>query len=206
MKILVISDIHGNLNALDTVLAHAGKFDAAWCLGDLVGYGPDPNECVSRVRDLPNLSCIIGNHDAAALQQIDDETFNPEARTAIQWTRNALSDETISFLDNLPEKAQNGTVTMSHGSPRHPVWEYLLDVRTATSSFDYFSTPYCFVGHTHLPVIYTLNETDQYAQLIIPQAEKVLRLDSRADLESGLGWSTSRPGSTRLLCCIRFQR
>ncbi len=80
MRILVISDIHANLTALEAVLARAGEVDAAWCLGDLVGYGPDPNECVAKIRQLPNLVCIIGNHDAAALQQIDDEAFNPEAR------------------------------------------------------------------------------------------------------------------------------
>jgi len=185
MKILVISDIHANLYALEAVLQSAGEIDAAWCLGDLVGYGPDPNECVSRVRQLPNLTCIIGNHDAAALQQIDDETFNPEARTAIQWTRNALTHDTIAFLNNLPERNQNEKVTLAHGSPRHPVWEYLLDIRTATLSFDYFSTQYCFVGHTHLPVVYIYDEINQYARLVIPEAEKVMQLEFRAIMNPG---------------------
>ncbi len=77
MRILVISDIHANLTALEAVLAEAGEFDAAWCLGDLVGYGPDPNECIARIRELPGLLCIIGNHDLAALQQLDSGYFQP---------------------------------------------------------------------------------------------------------------------------------
>ena len=76
MRILVISDIHANLTALEAVLNASDDYDAVWCLGDLVGYGPDPNECVAKIRDLQNLLCIIGNHDEAALMQIDEETFN----------------------------------------------------------------------------------------------------------------------------------
>jgi predicted phosphodiesterase len=185
MRILVISDIHANLSALDAVLEAAGKFDAAWCLGDLVGYGPDPNECVARVRQLPGLICIIGNHDAAALQQIEDDAFNPEARTAILWTRQALTESAISYLNSLPETARNTQVTMSHGSPRHPVWEYLLDIRTATLSFDYFTTPCCFVGHTHLPVIYSLEKGAQFARLVIPEFEQTINLAPRMILNPG---------------------
>lgn len=185
MRILVISDIHANLTALDAVLEAAGKFDAAWCLGDLVGYGPDPNECVTRVRQLPGLICIIGNHDAAALQQIEDDVFNPEARTAILWTRKALTETTITYLNSLPETTRNTQVTLSHGSPRHPVWEYLLDVRTATLSFDHFTTPYCFVGHTHLPVVYILEKGSQFARLVIPEVDQTVQLTPRMILNPG---------------------
>ncbi len=158
MRILVISDIHANLTALDAVLTDAGEFDAAWCLGDLVGYGPDPNECIAKVRALPNLRCIIGNHDAAALDQIDTKTFNLEARQALEWTQKTLTESSISFLSSLQQKIEINNVTLTHGSPRHPVWEYLMDSQTAALNFDYFSTPYCFVGHTHLPVVYTREE------------------------------------------------
>lgn len=158
MRILVISDIHANLTALDAVLTDAGEFDAAWCLGDLVGYGPDPNECIAKVRALPNLRCIIGNHDAAALDQIDTATFNLEARQALEWTQKTLTESSISFLSSLQQKIEINNVTLTHGSPRHPVWEYLMDSQTAALNFDYFSTPYCFVGHTHLPVVYTREE------------------------------------------------
>lgn len=185
MQALIISDIHANLTALEQVIQDAGEFDAVWCLGDLIGYGPDPNECVTRIRQFPNLICILGNHDAAALQHIDDETFNPEARTAILWTRQAIAEGTIAFLESLPEIEENGQVTLTHGSPRHPVWEYLLDIRTATQSFDYFETPFCFVGHTHLPVIFSLNDDMQYAHLDVPEAGKPIELTPRAIINPG---------------------
>lgn len=188
MRVLVISDIHANLTALEAVLldAQARGYDTAWCLGDLVGYGPDPNECIERVRSLPQLACIIGNHDAAALEQIDVSTFNPEARNAILWTRQTLSEDSQKFLRSLPEKIViSDQVTLSHGSPRHPVWEYLLDLRTATLSFQHFETPLCFVGHTHLPTIYLYNEEDQSAQLQIPRTDSPIHLPNRAIVNPG---------------------
>ncbi|MFM8322388.1 MAG: metallophosphoesterase family protein [Chloroflexota bacterium] len=185
MRVLVISDIHANLTALEAVISQAGFFDAAWCLGDIVGYGPDPNECVSRVRRLPNLQCIIGNHDAAALKQIDSATFNPEARIAIQWTQQALTSDSRAFLGSLPEKLRQDEVTLTHGSPRHPVWEYLLDTRTATLSFDYFDTNLCFVGHTHLPVIYSLQDSYNLAHLNIPDPNIEVTLPGRAIANPG---------------------
>ncbi len=185
MHILVISDIHANLTALEAVLAAAGEIDAVWCLGDLVGYGPDPNECIERIRQLPDLNCIIGNHDAAALDQIDSDTFNPEARTAILWTRKALTNASWEFLNGLPEKIELDKVTLAHGSPRHPVWEYLLDTRTATLNFDFFSTPLCFVGHTHLPVIYSLHTDNHLAHLSIPEPNRAIALPDRAIVNPG---------------------
>ncbi len=185
MKILLVSDIHANLTALEAVLEAAQEFDAVWCLGDLVGYGPDPNECVNRIRQLPRLLCIIGNHDAAALMQIDADTFNPEARSALLWTRQALTDSSRNFLSSLPEKIKTPDVTLTHGSPRHPVWEYLLDTRTATINFDYFETPLCFVGHTHLPVIYSLFDDNHLARLSIPEPNQTLTLPKRAIINPG---------------------
>jgi diadenosine tetraphosphatase ApaH/serine/threonine PP2A family protein phosphatase len=185
MRAIILSDIHANLTALEAVLAEAGNIDAAWCLGDLVGYGPDPNECVERIRSLPNLQCTIGNHDAASLKQIDVDAFNPEARLAIHWTQDALSDSSRAFLQDLPEVIELDNVTLAHGSPRHPVWEYLLDTRTATLNFDYFFTPLCFVGHTHLPVIYTLNDSKHMARLSIPEANQAITLPERAIVNPG---------------------
>lgn len=185
MRILIISDIHANLTALEAVLADAGQIDAAWCLGDLIGYGPDPNDCVQRVRELANLKCIIGNHDAAVLNHIDVDTFNPEARQAIEWTGKALNDGSLSFLRSLPEKITTGPVTLSHGSPRHPVWEYLLDTRTATLNFEHFETPFCFVGHTHLPIIYHLNNGTHTAHMDIPEPGTKKLLKPRAILNPG---------------------
>ncbi len=185
MRILVISDIHANLSALEAVLSDAGQVDATWCLGDLVGYGPDPNECVARVSALPNLVCLLGNHDAAALNQIDTDSFNPDARLAIHWTRDMLTTDSVDFLRSLPEKAVVDHVTLAHGSPRQPVWEYLLDTRTATINFEYFDTPYCLVGHTHLPVLYHLPDESRVAHLIVPDSSMQLTLVPRAILNPG---------------------
>jgi len=185
MRILIISDIHANLNALEAVLSDAGEFDSCWCLGDLVGYGPDPNECIQLVRQFPNLMCLLGNHDAAALNQIDIASFNPEARRALIWTQKTLSPESVEYLKERPERAEVEGVTLAHGSPRHPVWEYLLDTRTATQNFDHFETPFCFVGHSHLPAIYQKHEDRVYAEMIIPEVPGCIDMVPRAIFNPG---------------------
>ena len=185
MKTLLISDIHANLNALEAVLAEAGNVEAVWCLGDLVGYGPDPNECVERIAGLPNLRCVLGNHDAAALHQIDVDAFNPEARAALLWTQQRLTEANAAFLRSLPEMVEVDQITLVHGSPRQPVWEYLLDTRTASINFEYFDTLYCFVGHTHLPVIYYLPDDQRMAHLIVPEDTTQVTLAPRAIINPG---------------------
>ncbi len=185
MRTLVISDIHANLTALEAVLADAGTYDSAWCLGDLVGYGPDPNPCVERIRALPNLQCIIGNHDAAAVGLIDVDAFNPEARQTVLWTQEALSPANREYLRQLPERVKLEFITLVHGSPYRPIWEYLLDTRTATFSFEFFETPYCFVGHTHLPVLYYLPDDRSTAQLIVPEHISQMTLAPRAIINPG---------------------
>jgi predicted phosphodiesterase len=185
MRILIISDIHANLAALEAVLEDAGHFDSAWCLGDLVGYGPDPNECIQRISGLPGLQCIVGNHDAAALRTIDAEAFNPEARQAIYWTQTTLTEASLSFLKQLPEVLKIQDVTLAHGSPRHPVWEYILDTQTAGLSFPYFDTPFCFVGHSHMPVIFNLIHDNGRAKMSVPEIRKQLTLSGRAILNPG---------------------
>jgi diadenosine tetraphosphatase ApaH/serine/threonine PP2A family protein phosphatase len=185
MRTLIISDIHANLTALEAVLADAGPFDAAWCLGDLVGYGPEPNECVERIAQLPNLQCIIGNHDAAAVGNIEVDAFNPDARKTVLWTRERLSLANQEYLRSLPERVNLEFITLVHGSPFRPVWEYLLDTRSATVSFEFFDTPYCFVGHTHLPVVYLLPDDRTTAQLIVPEHTSQMTLAPRAILNPG---------------------
>ena len=154
MRVLVISDIHANLVALETVLAHAEAYDAVWCLGDLVGYGPNPNECVERVCALPGLICLVGNHDKAVLGEIDLNVFNLDARLAITWTQRVISARTQAYLRALPEMDQFEDFTLVHGSPRQPVWEYILDRFIAKENFPLITTRWCLVGHTHTPVIY----------------------------------------------------
>lgn len=162
MRVLVFSDVHANLTALDQILADAGEVEAVWCLGDVVGYGPDPNECIERIRRLPNLTCILGNHDAAVLGLIEAEAFNHDAKRVIQWTQESMTEASFLFLKSLPERVVLGDVTLVHGSPRQPVWEYLLDAQTARHNFDFFDTSFCFVGHTHLPILFHLDESDPH--------------------------------------------
>lgn len=154
MRVLIISDIHANLAAFETVLADAAnEWDVIWFLGDLVGYGPDPNECVDLLREHPHVA-LSGNHDWAVLNKLDIEGFNREARTAIEWTQATITEDARSYLESLPAMTQEGNFTLAHASPRQPVWEYILDAYTAAVNFIYLETPVGFVGHTHVPVIY----------------------------------------------------
>jgi diadenosine tetraphosphatase ApaH/serine/threonine PP2A family protein phosphatase len=180
MRTLIISDIHANLVALEAVLADAGNIDAAWCLGDLVGYGPNPNECIERIRELPNLQCIMGNHDAAAVGVIEVDAFNPDARKTVLWTQERLTPANKDYLKNLPDRIKLEYFTLVHGSPFKPIWEYLLEPRSATISFEFFDTPYCFVGHTHVPVLFYLPDDRLTAQLIVPEHVSQMMLAPRS--------------------------
>jgi diadenosine tetraphosphatase ApaH/serine/threonine PP2A family protein phosphatase len=157
MRCLVVSDIHANLAAFEAVLAGAGPFDVIWCLGDMVGYGPEPNECIARLRDYPHL-CLAGNHDWAVLGKLDIRGFNADARIANQWTQNVISPAARAYLQNLPPRREERGYTLAHGSPRQPIWEYILDPLTAELNFSAFETRICFVGHTHVPVSFYLPE------------------------------------------------
>jgi predicted phosphodiesterase len=156
MRCAIISDIHGNLDALQTVLADAGEVDALWCLGDLVGYGPEPNACVDLLRNRGAV-CVAGNHDWAAIGKMDTADFNPEASEAARWTGAQLSPENLAYLEGLPTQlvtGEGGAFTLVHGSPRDPVWEYLTHLSAARLNFAYFQTHYCLVGHTHVPLVF----------------------------------------------------
>lgn len=163
MRYLIISDVHSNLAAFEAVLADVGSFDKVWCLGDMVGYGPDPNECVERLRDLPHV-CVVGNHDWAALGEMDTEDFNPDAKQACLWTSEQLSPSNLEYLKALPKSLVEEDFTLVHGSPRHPIWEYVLYPAIAKANLEYFNTRFCFVGHTHVPVIYRSHVSGQHPE------------------------------------------
>lgn len=160
MRALIISDIHANLIALEAVLAAAkDEYDCLWCLGDVVGYGPRPNECVELMRSESDL-CLMGNHDWATLDRpgIDVNDFNPQARSAVLWTREQMSEANLAYLDKMPDVPLNPSsaemVLLTHGSPRQPVWEYVLTPSIALENFAVFEESICLVGHTHKPAIY----------------------------------------------------
>lgn len=185
MKVLLLSDIHANLTALEAVLDDAGSFDAVWFLGDLVGYGPDPNRCIRRVRSLSNLTALVGNHDMATMGKIEIDTFNYEARRAIRWTQKHISSKNLEFLRGLPTHAVKGDITLAHGSPRQPVWEYIINTRTAWENFDYLSTPHAFVGHSHLPTVFQTSSNDSHINLIIPEENQTIELQDRMIINPG---------------------
>lgn len=185
MRALIISDIHANLTALEAVLVDVGKFDAVWCLGDLVGYGPDPNECVERIRSLPGLVCLQGNHDAAVVGTIDIAAFNSEARQAVLWTRSVIKEQNTAFLQGLESQTVIDSVHLAHGSPREPIWEYVMDTRTALSNFDHFETPFCFVGHSHFPLKFQKRNEQLNAELSIPQVGSSATMIPRAIYNPG---------------------
>jgi len=170
MRYLIISDIHANLTAFKRVLEDAqGKWDVIWCLGDIIGYGPDPNECVALLRESEHIS-LSGNHDWAVLNRLDLTTFNDEAHQAISWT------QSVVYLEELPSTIVQGDFTLAHGSPRHPVWEYLVDEAGALANFAIMETQYCLVGHSHTPLIF-IEINEKSVDLYSPMYDQPLNLE-----------------------------
>jgi diadenosine tetraphosphatase ApaH/serine/threonine PP2A family protein phosphatase len=186
MRVLVISDIHANYTALEAVLKDAGAVDETWCLGDMVGYGPDPNAVVEEIREIPNLTCILGNHDMAVIGKIPLEAFNNDARRTLEYHERVLTADNMEFLRSLPSNLKvRGEVSIVHGSPRDSVWEYILNTLSARLNFDHFTTPWCFVGHSHLQCMFQLNTDNDRVSLAPIRAGEHYRLRPRAILNPG---------------------
>jgi len=151
MKVAVLSDVHANLHALEAVLAEvdADGFDAIWCLGDLVGYGPRPNECAALLEERASV-CLAGNHDLVVLGKIPIATFVGEAAAAAAWTRRVLDDDPRSFLASLEPQGTAPAAELFHGSPRDAVWDYVLSEEAALAAFALTSAPLVLVGHSHV--------------------------------------------------------
>ncbi len=150
MRVLVLSDIHGNLQALEAVLAAAGPVDAVWNLGDVVGYGASPNEVVDRVRALAQVN-VRGNHDRVCCGLSSSEGFNPVAAAAAQWTMRTLTPENLEWLRDMPQGpiAGNGRAMCVHGSPLHED-QYIVTMRDAWTPLQQMPTELTFFGHTHV--------------------------------------------------------
>jgi len=153
MRVAVLSDIHANLPALDAVLAAMPSVDEVWQLGDVVGYGPEPDDVVARLREIGALG-VRGNHDAAALGGPEIESFNVDARNAMLWTRATINDETRAWLGALPERLVRAGFTLVHGSPRDPIWEYVTSTPVARAGIAAMETAGGLHGHTHIPIAY----------------------------------------------------
>jgi predicted phosphodiesterase len=151
MRVAVISDIHSNLPALQAVLAEVDGEgpDQIWCLGDIVGYGPHPNECVNLARERAALS-LCGNHDLAVLGAIDVSEFTGDAEAAARWTRGVLGEPEAGWLRELSPSAERPGVELYHGSPRDAVWDYVLSEQVALISILETTAPVVLVGHSHV--------------------------------------------------------
>ncbi len=194
MRALVISDVHANRAALEAVLEDAEQvgFEVVWCLGDIVGYGPEPDWCVARVRTLGaayGLKALVGNHDWAVLERMELDDFNPEAARTVKWTRRNLSAESLAWLSALPKDpiVAEERFMRAHGSPRDSVWEYIMDPFVAGDNFREQKFTFCLVGHTHVPVIYTLPNGQSTVRVRKPVNGEALLLpeDGRAILNPG---------------------
>lgn len=184
--VAILADIHSNLEAFKAVLRDMGPtslklrgVNEIWCLGDIVGYGPDPNECCQMVKEKAKY-CVLGNHDAAIVGQTDLSWFNPLATQAVKINERILLEKNKEFLRSLPKKKkvkppllgsasflpasvrlwrtlrrrESGEILLVHGSPQNPVFEYIFTPEEASAAFESFSQKICFVGHTHCPVIF----------------------------------------------------
>jgi len=158
LKYLIFSDVHGNLEALDSVLARGVAADVGFyiCLGDIIGYGADPNACIDAVRALPAYACVKGNHDAAVVDPGERSFFHSVALEGVRFTENTLTDENKEFIKELPYVfASNGDFIAVHASPYRPEsWEYVLDQGGAKRAFGAMKQQVAFIGHSHTPVVF----------------------------------------------------
>jgi predicted phosphodiesterase len=161
VRVAVISDIHSNLRALEAVLLEIGRErpDEVWCLGDVVGYGPKPNECCALVEERARIS-LGGNHDLAVRGTIDLAEFSGDAAIAATWTRTVLDDASRAFLDRLEPRGEAPGVALFHGSARDPVWEYVLSDEAAVTTFVLTEEPLVLVGHSHAALQIVLREAN----------------------------------------------
>jgi len=152
MRYAVVSDIHGNLESLRIALAALRKDDGLLCLGDIVGYGPNPNECVELIRERATAT-ILGNHDVAAIESFGLDYFNPAAREAIEWTQKVLTPQSRDWLASLDYELRTPEYLLVHGAPVN-YFEYIVDNPSAAEAFDGTDAPLVFIGHTHLAEYY----------------------------------------------------
>jgi len=192
MLIAVLSDIHGNLPAFEEVLKKVEdlKVETLYCLGDTVGYGPFPNECVDLVRK----RCAVvlkGNHDSGLIGETPLDDFNHYGVSAIQWSKTVVTKENCEYLRGLPYTAEPNGLTLAHSSPNRPdAWSYILTMRAAQENFGAFKTPICFIGHTHVPIIIgedgAVNRYKQGARHIINVGSVGQPRDGNPDAAFGL--------------------
>jgi len=198
MRIVIVADIHSNLEAFEAVLEHAaagGPIDRLWCLGDVVGYAADPAACIALLRRCPH-TAIAGNHDLAAVGGLGTEDFNAVAARAAAWTGEHLSAEERGYLSSLPFIVVEEDFTLVHGSLRWPEWEYLLSAEAAEEHLRLQETPYSLVGHSHVPFVVVESEGSRPAMVPLEDGE-VVELGERRLIVNPGGVGQPRDGDPR---------
>lgn len=176
MRIAILSDIHGNLEALNAAMEYirGNDIDTIYCLGDVVGYGPNPNECVDIIRN----NCekvVIGNHDHAVLGLTSTEYFNDFAKISTYWTSNILTDENREFLKSLSFKEVVGDILLVHSTPSNPtMWHYILSEIDARQELGHFEQKICFIGHSHFPIIFYADGFSRKSKMILDNSERYI--------------------------------
>lgn len=193
MRVAVLSDIHANLVALDAVIASFATVDAVWHLGDVVGYGPEPDGVVERLGAIGAIG-VKGNHDAAAAGGDEIEWFNPDARAAMEWTRRRIAGTTRAWLDGLPSSHADERFSLVHGSPREPMWEYIVSIPIARANLTALATPFGLFGHTHLPMVFA--DVDGRVEQVEPGAGSSFSLAGKRALVNPGSVGQPRDGMT----------
>lgn len=175
MRLAVLSDVHSNLAALEAVRDDMPEVDEVWVLGDVVGYGPQPNEVIRLLQQM-GARTVLGNHDGAAIGAVDARDFNPDAAEAIRWTAEVIDPNARAYLSALPETRCEGDLTAVHGSPRDPIWEYIVSPQVAATNLDAFQSRHCLFGHTHLPVIFRVD--DGRMEVVPATPDSPIRIDA----------------------------
>jgi diadenosine tetraphosphatase ApaH/serine/threonine PP2A family protein phosphatase len=159
VRVAAITDVHANLPALEAVLAATDSLgvDEVWCLGDLVGYGVEPDACVDLVRDRCEV-CLVGNHDLAVLGALDIAAFSEAAAVAVEWTRDNVSERTLEFLRELEPQGERAGLGLFHASPRDPIWEYVLSGEQAAAGMDAHDQRIALIGHSHVALFFNRSD------------------------------------------------
>jgi predicted phosphodiesterase len=191
MRLAILSDIHANLPALEAVLAdieRAGLADL-WCLGDVVGYGAQPDDCANLVRERCDL-CLVGNHDLAVLDELDVSSFSPAAAAAVRWTQETADPATLDFLRELEPSDESHDAALYHASPRDPIWEYVLWPDQAAECIAVQASRISLIGHSHVALFFVMGEDRRPAGAQASDLDEVARgaqagPGTRLDLSEG---------------------
>jgi predicted phosphodiesterase len=204
MRYGLFADVHSNLEALEAVFAFFRKerIQAFLSPGDIVGYGPNPNECIQKIASLKRLQITAGNHDYAVVGMKDTSRFNDFAARSLIWTKRALQEENRHYLMRLPRLVDASLFTLVHGSPRDPIDEYLLTARQYLDNLQFFRTPICLIGHTHVPSVFYADSLGMIQHKTLADGE-VFKFDPQGKTIFNIG-SVGQPrdGDPRACCAI----